>query len=134
MRNRPIAGLLHIDLTAMIDVIFLLLIFWMMVARLSDEAHARVEEPVSDSAALERSAPQIWTVEIPDDATGRVWAAGRWVEVGELGALLADPGGAPAVLIRADARVDAARVQSVLSALAEAGARRVGLAVREPRP
>ena len=134
MRHRPVASPLQLDLTAMIDVIFLLLIFWMMVARLSDETQSRVAEPVSDSAALERSVPQTWTVEIPDDATGRVWAAGRWVEVDELGAVLAEQAGSPAVLVRADARVDATRVQSVLSAIAEAGVARVGLAVREPKP
>ena len=133
MRHRPLASPLQLDLTAMIDVIFLLLIFWMVVVRLSDETQSRVDEPVSDSAALERSVPQTWTVEIPDDATGLVWVADRWVELDELGALLADQAGSPAVLVRADARVDVTRVQSVLSAIAEAGVNRVGLAVRESK-
>lgn len=133
MRLRPVASPLQLDLTAMIDVIFLLLIFWMVVARLSDAAPSRVDEPVSDSAAIERSAPQTWTVEIPDDATGRVLVADRWVEVDQLGALLAEQAGSPAVLVRADARVDVARVQTVLSAILEAGVNRVGLAVREPK-
>lgn len=132
MRNRPVASPLQLDLTAMVDVIFLLLIFWMMVARLSDETQSRVDQPVSDSAALAQSLPHTWTVEIPDDATGLVWAADRWVDVDELGALLADEAGSPVVLVRADARVDVARVQSVLSVIAEAGVARVGLAVREP--
>jgi len=123
---------LQLDLTAMIDVIFLLLIFWMVVARLSDAAQSHVDEPVSDSAAMERFVPRTWTVEIPDDATGLVRVADRWVEVDQLGALLADQPGSPAVLVRADARVDATRVQSVLSVIAKAGVARVGLAVREP--
>ena len=133
MRLRPVASPLQLDLTAMIDVIFLLLIFWMVVARLSDAAPSRVDGPVSDSAASERSAPQTWTVEIPDDARGRVLVADRWVEVDQLGALLAEQAGSPAVLVRADARVDVARVQTVLSAILEAGVNRVGLAVREPK-
>ena len=133
MRLRPVASPLQLDLTAMIDVIFLLLIFWMVVARLSDAAQSRVDEPVSNSAAIERSVPQTWTVEIPDDATGRVLVADRWVEVDQLGALLAEQAGSPAVLVRADARVDVTRVQTVLSAIAEAGVNRVGLAVREPK-
>ena len=133
MRHRPVASALQLDLTAMIDVIFLLLIFWMVVARLSDAAQSRVDEPVSNSAAIERSVPQTWTVEIPDDATGRVLVADRWVEVDQLGALLAEQAGSPAVLVRADARVDVTRVQTVLSAIAEAGVNRVGLAVREPK-
>jgi len=123
---------LQLDLTAMIDVIFLLLIFWMVVARLSDAAQSHVDEPVSDSAAMERFVPRTWTVEIPDDATGLVRVADRWVEVDQLGALLADQPGSPAVLVRADARVDATRVQTVLSVIAKAGVARVGLAVREP--
>ena len=49
----------------------------------------------------------------------------RWVS-------RADQAGSPAVLVRADARVDATRVQSVLSVIAKAGVARVGLAVREP--
>ena len=133
MRLRPVASALQLDLTAMIDVIFLLLIFWMVVARLSDAAQSRVDEPVSNSAAIERSVPQTWTVEIPDDATGRVLVADRWVEVDQLGALLAGQAGSPVVLVRADARVDVTRVQTVLSAIAEAGVNRVGLAVREPK-
>ena len=133
MRLRPAASPLQLDLTAMIDVIFLLLIFWMVVAHLSDAAPSRVDEPVSNSAAIERSVPQTWTVEIPDDATGRVLVADRWVEVDQLGALLAEQAGSPAVLVRADARVDVARVQTVLSAILEAGVARVGLAVREPK-
>ncbi len=132
MRHRPVAIPLQLDLTAMIDVIFLLLIFWMVVARLSDAAQSHVDEPVSDSAAMERFVPRTWTVEIPDDATGLVRVADRWVEVDQLGALLADQPGSPAVLVRADARVDATRVQSVLSVIAKAGVARVGLAVREP--
>ena len=132
MRHRPVAIPLQLDLTAMIDVIFLLLIFWMVVARLSDAAQSHVDEPVSDSAAMERFVPRTWTVEIPDDATGLVRVADRWVEVDQLGVLLADQPGSPAVLVRADARVDATRVQSVLSVIAKAGVARVGLAVREP--
>ncbi len=132
MRHRPVAIPLQLDLTAMIDVIFLLLIFWMVVARLSDAAQSHVDEPVSDSAAMERFVPRTWTVEIPDDATGLVRVADRWVEVDQLGALLADQAGSPAVLVRADARVDATRVQTVLSVIAKAGVARVGLAVREP--
>lgn len=133
-RPRPVPALLRIDLTAMIDVIFLLLIFWMMVARLSSEPPVSVEAPISHSDAIQRPGPQVWTVEVPDDATDRVRAAGRWMPVEELRATLASAPLPPAVLVRADARADAVRVQSVLSAIAQAGIERVGLAVREAQP
>lgn len=125
---------LSLDLTAMIDVIFLLLIFWMTVARLSGAAETEmVETPLSDAPIRQDVSKKVWTVTLTK-AGDAVFIEEQRFALTEMRDLLS--GGPPpeAVLLRADANTEAQRVQHVLSIFREAGISRVGLAVRGDAP
>ncbi len=131
-RVLPEPGLLTLDLTAMIDVIFLLLIFWMMFTSLQARRVDRdIVTPVSDIPAGSAEG-ELCTIELP---------AGGMVALVEHEPVAIDaladavrarrPAG---VLLRAAGEADSAAVREVLAALREAGIDRLGLAVREAPP
>lgn len=133
MKIRPIFqdAPLVINLTAMIDVIFLLLIFWMMVARFSHEsATAPMNTPESGISAQRPLLQELWTVEIPRDNPAQLIVAGKPWPVDEVpGRLRSLPALPAGVLLRADGREDGPQVQRVLGMLRQSGMERVGLAV-----
>ena len=118
-----------IDLTAMIDVIFLLLIFWMTVVRLASAPDAEVlHTPFGDETVA---------VDIPRDVLSITWIGGDELRVQgrrlNLASLIEIIGRGELpehVLVRANADADAQALVSVLSALRTTGIGTVGLAVR----
>ena len=126
----PPDQLLRIDLTAMIDVIFLLLIFWMTVAQLAGAGEATaLDTPVTDAPQPIEIPPDVLVIELAADSQNVV-VGGRLIEQQQLLDALSMGPRPKHVLLRAQASVDAADVQTLLGALRQAGIERVGLAVR----
>ena len=133
MRLRPTAsGPLSLDMTSMIDVIFLLLIFWMTVARLAGEGAGddrNIDTPVADAEHA---------IDIPRDVLTIEWAeaseplliAGRPVAVDALMTALGSGPQPEHVVLRAARTLEATAVQSLLADLQRLGIERVGLAFR----
>jgi len=120
------------DLTPMIDVILLLIVFFMLTAQFtrSDQSalnlpaekgdHARVEEPAVLIIELSRTGrATLLGVEVAPDAVASV-----------VGQHAATPGAAPAVdvLIRADRDCPSSALNALCASLASAGLRSVKLA------
>ena len=121
-----------INLTPMIDVVFLLIIFFMVGTKFSEiERKIRIQVPqVSDAGAL-TAAPQRRVINVHGD--GRVVLDERPVTLDELAATLGaarrqyqDLG----VLIRGDAEGSFQNVASVLNACRRAGIRDMGVSVQ----
>ena len=128
--ERPPDQLLRIDLTAMIDVIFLLLIFWMTVAQLAGAGEATsLDTPVTDASLPIEIPPDVLVIELTADSDNFL-VGGRLIEPQRLVDTLAVGPRPQHVLLRAEASVDAAAAQTLLGALRQAGVERVGLAVR----
>jgi|GEM_PF-4942981 len=128
----PAADAWRIDMTAMIDVIFLLLIFWMTVVRLASAPDAvDIDTPISDAAGVADIPRDVLTINLigADDLVvgeGRL-TCDRLVEVIGRGPL------PERVVVRADASIEAAAVQHLLSSLRRTGIVAVGVAVRAER-
>jgi len=132
-----------VRLTPMVDVVFLLLVFFMTVAQLSEvAARPEVRPPTSSKAELrERLAPGTVVVTVPEPQAGEPASYAVWdrrVSADELESLLArhlaERAGKPyPVLIAADAGTDFAAVRRVMKACVGAGLADVSLeAVRRP--
>jgi biopolymer transport protein ExbD len=121
-----------LNLTAMLDVMFLLIIFFMLGTRFVDEERKiglRVPE-VADRGTLS-AAPAQKVVSLYQD--GMVSLDQATVTLEELTARLAVAHKQYAdlsVLVRGDARIDLQRVTSVLNACKQAGIRDLGITVR----
>ena len=123
-----------LNLTPLVDVVFLLLLFFMLTGGLVNRSAADLELPRAGSQAQDKDTAAVITV----DREGRVYLDDRAVEPGVLSDLLrarlaeTETG---EVMIRADRRTDFGPVVRVMDAAAAAGARGVAVAaeaVREP--
>ncbi|MBK1706411.1 biopolymer transporter ExbD [Halochromatium glycolicum] len=131
--HRPEAP--EINLAPLIDVVFLLLIFFMVSTTFRDDGRLRLQLPEADTEAV--PADEIELVEVVIDRHGRYDVAGRPVASGEVEALrqaLVDALGAQRdlpVLIKADAQARHQAVMSVLDASAQLGLTRVAFAATQ---
>ena len=134
-KRRP-ATIAGMNMTPMIDVVFLLLIFFMTVAQVAEVNRARLELPrLAGSEDLTRS-----TLTVNVDAGGHVIISGRQVSVADLlanvSAELAKVGHDPdrlTIVLRADRHGDCRTVNRIVTALARMQIRRVRIAVHVPR-
>ncbi|MGO8690013.1 MAG: ExbD/TolR family protein [Thermoguttaceae bacterium] len=121
-----------LNLTAMLDVMFLLIIFFMLGTRLADAERRialRVPEVV-DRGALDAAAERM-TVNVYRDGT--ITLAGKAVTLEQLGARLAAARGRQrnlGVLVRGDAAGQFQQIAAVLSACKQAGVGELGISVR----
>ena len=120
---RPARRMAQENVIPLINVVFLLLIFFMLVGRIEPPAGVAVEPPASARAAA--VAPSALIVTIAADGTLSV--AGESVEPATLAERAA---GTEGVLVRADGQAPAGRVMTVLRALETAGAGDVRLLAR----
>ena len=128
-----------IDMTPMIDVVFLLVIFWMVVTAISvPDRDSSVLPPVSELAQRDLAAQRV-VVQVRRGEQAVYGFRGRQYDLPALGrrlaALAADrPGSAGAlgrpVLIRVDGLADSRRVSALLGVLRGLGVRRVDFAAR----
>ena len=123
---------LELNLIPLIDVVFMLLIFFMLTTTFVHDRTLEVDLPVSESGSRERAELENHVIEL--DARGAIAVDGRLVSEQELGAVLAEiaDDGRPVVLW-ADAQVVNQRVITVLDQARRAGIDKIGLGTTPPR-
>lgn len=123
----------EINLTPLIDVVFLMLIFFMISTTFLREADLQISLP---EAATEPRAEVREPIEVTINREGTVFIAGEALLNSQVGTVTralsealgeADPA-ATRVVIRADARAEHQLVVTVLDAAGQAGLRQVGIA------
>ena len=136
MRLRRAGGEdVQVHLTPLIDVVFLLLIFFMVSTTFERESELHLQLPEADAERAERNQE---AVEVTIDAASRVRLNGRPLadaRVAGIRAALADLAGvAPTspLVIRADANTPYQMVVTVMDAARQAGFVNLSLPVRRP--
>lgn len=107
----------HFDLTPLIDIVFNLLLFFVLTYQMGRESRLEVALPRAETAAAYAKNP-----EVEVDAAGNIFFGGRRISAAELRralAPLARPGGA--VNVKADKRSDLGVVVSVADEVSAAG-------------
>ena len=121
----------EINLTPMLDVVFIMLIFFIVTANFIKEPGLEVNRPDSDTSEIQENA----AILIAIGATNDIWIDGRRVDVRQVKAnitkLLADnPQGS--VVIQADEKAQADAIIQVMDQSREAGVYAISLA-SEPK-
>ncbi|MDQ6988784.1 MAG: biopolymer transporter ExbD [Mariprofundaceae bacterium] len=128
LRNAKRRSDLLIDLTPMIDVVFLMLIFFMVSTSFTVSNTLKLDLPNSNASAAIKEDVQ---VVIQIDPEGRLYVQDEQVEDGDLRRrILNISKGDPnmRVIIRADAKTQHQRVVYVLGIIRELGMGKVGIA------
>ena len=124
---------LEVDLSPLIDVVFLLLIFFVLTTSFSQERQLQIERPSASSAGPVERAP----LRVALDSEGAAYVDGSqvaaWLLQGRVEALLRDSG-ATEVLLIADERVPSGRMVEVIDQCRLAGAAHVAIATRGGAP
>ncbi len=125
------------NLTPMIDVVFLLLIFFVLIAQFSSRQRAQVQLPAPQpSAAKSLYGPDVLTITVICDQHGKLLAyqiEGQTISTEQIDVLtqtLLDRRNANPQLevnLRADRRADGRVIEALMSACARAGIRHVNL-------
>jgi len=135
MRRSPISSAVaeeeDINLTPMLDVVFILLIFFIVTANFIKEPGLEVNRPDAETSAIQENA----AILIAIGATNDIWIDGRRIDVRQVKAnitkLLADnPQGT--VVIQADEKATADSIIAVMDQSREAGVFAISLA-SEPK-
>jgi biopolymer transport protein ExbD len=122
---------LGINMTPMVDVLFTLIIFFMVGAKFNDDQRQlNVTLPAVNAAASASAAVRPRAIRI--EANGTVYLDEQIVTLRELTDKLKSPDGQPKgrVMIHGDATVPFQGIASVLSATREAGIQDMSIAVR----
>lgn len=110
------------DLTPMIDIVFLLIVFFMTVANMQVQQRVPIAVPIAEAASLPEDRGNRIVVTVKED--GSVFYGARAVLMDDLAPLIAESkGSAPGakVYVRADAKVPFKEVRQVFAAAAEGG-------------
>tara|TARA_B110000438_G_scaffold200219_1_gene191781 strand:+ start:220 stop:630 length:411 start_codon:yes stop_codon:yes gene_type:complete len=135
MRRSPISSAVaeeeDINLTPMLDVVFILLIFFIVTANFIKEPGLEVNRPDAETSSIQENA----AILIAIGSTNDIWIDGRRVDVRQVKAnitkLLADnPKGT--VVIQADEKATADSIIAVMDQSREAGVYAISLA-SEPK-
>lgn len=134
-RRRPSV---NIDMAPLIDVVFLLLIFFMVSATFRDEARLRVRLPEAQGAPPTASTPD--SIRIAIDRAGHFYVNDRSLPderpatlIRTLAAASApDSAERPSVLIQADASTPHQAVMTAMDAASQAGFDRIAFAATRP--
>jgi biopolymer transport protein ExbD len=121
-----------LNLTPLIDVVFLLLVFFMLTAHFVSEQAIPVELPKARSGA---SLEQVDNITVALGAGGGITVSGRSVAVTELEAVLHEalqPLESKRVVIRGDSGAQLGVTVAVLDAARKAGAERVDIETEQP--
>lgn len=110
------------QMAPMIDMVFLLLVFFMCASTLSQKQAAKIEMPVASKGVVPKDRPDRWIVNIMAD--GAIMSGQTVVEVDQLKAMVAerlktDPN--TKIYLRADANAKHKEVKKVMGAMAAAG-------------
>ncbi|MFI9654067.1 biopolymer transporter ExbD [Guyparkeria sp. GHLCS8-2] len=130
-RQRPREPL-ELNLIPLIDVVFMLLIFFMLTTTFVHDRTLKVDLPISESGSSERAEVENHVIEL--DARGEIAIDGTRVSEPDLPRVLAEMAndGRPVVLW-ADAQVINQRVVTVLDQARRAGIDKIGMGTTPPR-
>ncbi|MFO7648584.1 MULTISPECIES: ExbD/TolR family protein [Halomonas] len=121
----------EVNLTPMLDVVFIMLIFFIVTTSFIKESGVEIQRPES-SAASPRPDAQLMVAITPE---GAVWVDGRPVDAHRVGeavaALLGDDGG---VVIQADRQATTGLLIEVMDRLREAGVEEMAVAATRGGP
>jgi len=137
-RSREGQRLLDVDITAMIDVVFLLIVFFMTTAQFAKMTRAEVDLPEERGEQVANQSPAI-VVNIQRD--GRIIVDGVETTADRLARMVAaeiDRAGGEAsavnLTVRADQSLPASRLNELATRLAGLGLRGVQIATEPPAP
>ena len=115
----------EVNLTPMLDVVFIMLIFFIVTTSFIKESGVEIERPES-SAASPRPEAQVTVALTPE---GAVWVDGRPVDLHRVGAEVAGLlGSEGSVVIQADRLATTGRLLEVMDRLRESGVEDVAVA------
>ena len=138
-RRRPSNRWLTIDITPMIDVVFLLIIFFMATARFAQVTRAELDLPIERGEQTEESEEAGLVVNV--DATGTIVVDQREVDLdglmdfvhAEIDRLRGRDATQLKLMIRADRNGDTARLNAIVARLQQSGVGAARLATEVPR-
>lgn len=115
-----------VNVTPLIDVVMVLIVFYLIVGRLAMQRQAPVDLPESRAGVPESQAPAVViTVAAAEEGRPRYLVEGEPVPAERLGSvlrtLIPDPARAGPVHVRADRRLPYAGIEPVVRACREAG-------------
>lgn len=126
----------EMDMTPMIDIVFLLIIFFMTVTQVSKLNKEQLELP--KLKGTEDQKPSVVTVNVTE--TGEIRVSGRTLSSGEFVSMVnrelrrvGDDPNLLGIVIRADQRGASAGVNSIVAALNNLQVKRVRIAVEVPQ-
>ncbi len=120
-----------ITLTSLIDVVFLLLIFFMVTYSFPDFYRKKLDVRLPAARAADASLSQVKRLVVEMDAAGRIALDGAEVSLDALeGRLRGRDPAVTGLVVRADERVSHGRVTAVLGLARAAGIADVAIAVR----
>ena len=131
MRRRTIQyeddGAGDINLTPMMDVVFIMLIFFIVTASFVKESGIEVNQPSANTSTLQKHA----TILVAIDANNQVWINRRQVEIGALRANverlhLDNPLGT--LVIQADKQSSNGKLVDVMDEIRQAGVEKIAIA------
>ncbi len=117
----------HLDIAPLIDIVFLLLVFFMLTSTFMVPEAIELELPASSSATVTDSTPL--TVSL--DQAGQLALNGERIELTQLReaiATLLDADADAAITLRSDARTEVQRLLAVMDEIRAAGGSDVALA------
>lgn len=136
LSKRRMATRVQMNMTPMIDIVFLLIIFFMTVTQVSRVNRERLELPQQPGA--EDQKPAVLTVNV--DQAGAILVSGSIYQLADLIALVADElarvGDDPSrltVVLRTDQRAVSRTTNDIMRALARLQIHQVRIAVQVPR-
>lgn len=120
---------LNVDVTPMLDVVFILLIFFIVTASFIKESGIEVNRPQASSAVKQENASILVAISAEDD----IWIDGRKVDVHAIGAMIErlhaeNPQGS--VVIQADQDSTNKRLIAVMDAARTAGVANIAIATK----
>jgi biopolymer transport protein ExbD len=128
-RNRRRNAVSGIDLAPLIDMMFILLIFFMVTTTFVTDLGIEVERPRASTAANVDAK----SLRVSITASGQIWVEGRQIEVdgvrGEVREHIRGSG-STSVIVVPDARTSSEELVAVLDAARLGGARKLALATR----
>lgn len=122
------------NMTPMIDVVFLLIIFFLVSSHLARQEHRHAVTLSQSSTAFETSSDE--SIAIAIDHQNQVWIRGNPIDLPELKSYLNGPNtpSSSTIRLRVDRQVGYAVVETVLQSLHDLGIRNVSIATLPKSP
>ncbi len=123
----------HLDIAPLIDIVFLLLVFFMLTSTFMTPEAVELELPESSSASTADTTPIIVAL----NPEGTLALNGETIELEALGAaiepLIAENSDSP-ITLKSDARTEVQQLLRVMDEIRNAGGSNIALATTQPGP